>query len=92
MKTIPLTIRKCPAEVHEALKKAAAANNRSLNGEALTWLQKEAKAQKVCTGAELADALERADALLTDHDRRQIARGIEKARRFGRKSGREFDK
>lgn len=84
MKTIPLTIRKCPAEVHQALKKAAAANNRSLNGEALTWLQKQAEQQKVCTGKELAEALRKADALLNDDDRRQIAQGIEKAIRLGR--------
>lgn len=84
VKTIPLTIRKCPPEVHQALKKAAAANNRSLNGETLTWLQKQAKQQKACTGKQLAAALRRADALLNDDDRRQIAKGIEKAIRFGR--------
>jgi hypothetical protein len=56
-KKIPLTVRRCPAEVHEALKASAAANHRSLNGEALTWLEKQAEVQKPVTARELADAL-----------------------------------
>lgn len=39
------------------------------------------KTQRACTGAEAAEILRRADALLTNVDRRQIAAGIEKARR-----------
>lgn len=92
MKSIPLTVRKCPAEVHKALKKSAAANNRSMNGEALVWLQKQAKKEKIVTGKEFAAALRRLDALLTDDDRRQIVRGIEKARRLSRSSGRDFSR
>ena len=43
MKTVPLTIRRCPPGVHQALKKSAEANHRSLNGEALDWLEREAE-------------------------------------------------
>jgi len=42
MKTVPLTIRRCPTEVHQALKSKAKSNRRSLNNEALTWLEKQA--------------------------------------------------
>jgi hypothetical protein len=57
-------------------------NGRTVNGEAAAWLNKQADQQEVCTGAEAAEILRRADALLDDADRRQIAAGIEKARRL----------
>ena len=80
-KKTPLTVRGCPAELHKALKKSADTNRRSLNGEALVWLEREMENTKVVTSAELADALERAQKLLTPKEHRQIARNIEAARK-----------
>jgi plasmid stability protein len=39
MKTICLTIRDCPTEVHRALSERAAAHKRSLNSEAIVVLE-----------------------------------------------------
>ena len=80
-KKTPLTLRRCPAEVHEALKASAAANHRSLNGEALTWLEKQASRQKVCTGKDLAAALRQFEKLTTARERREMADRIEDVRR-----------
>ena len=80
-KKTPLTVRGCPAELHEALKKSADSNRRSLNGEALVWLEREMENAKVITSAELADALERAQKLLTPKEHREVARHIELARK-----------
>lgn len=81
MKTIPLTVRRVPQQIHAALKRGAKANHRSLNGETLTWLERQADNQKVVSCAEAADILMEADALLTDEDRKAISAGIEDARR-----------
>jgi plasmid stability protein len=39
MKSVCLTIRDCPAEVHQALSERAAAHKRSLNSEAIVVLK-----------------------------------------------------
>jgi plasmid stability protein len=39
MKSVCLTIRNCPAEVHQALSERAAAHKRSLNSETILVLQ-----------------------------------------------------
>ncbi len=80
MKTVPLTIRRCPPGVHEALKKSAQTNRRSLNGEALTWLEREAEGAKILTCGELARNLRRAQKLLSARERREFARTIEQGR------------
>jgi hypothetical protein len=81
MKTLPLTVRRVPREVHDTLKRSAKINNRSINGETLTWLARQAGMAKVVTCGEVADILESAHAGLTKQDREQIADGIEEARR-----------
>jgi hypothetical protein len=81
MDTTPLSVRGCPPALRRALKKSAKSNHRSLNGEALTWLEKQAAEDKLVTCAEAAEILRRADKLLTAEDREQIASGIEEARR-----------
>ncbi len=81
MKTVPLTVRRCPAEVHQALKKSARANHRSVNGETLTWLEKQASTANVMTGKEVAAVLRRFQKALSRADRIKMAEGIEEARR-----------
>ena len=79
MKTIPVTLRRVPQKVHEALKRSAKVHNRSLNGETLTWLEERAE-EPLVTCAQAAEILRRWDAGLTDQDRTQIVAGIEEAR------------
>jgi hypothetical protein len=81
VKKTPLTVRKCPPELHKALKRSAEVNHRSLNGETLTWLEKQASEQKVCTGKEAAAILRRFEEMTTAEDRRIMADAIEEARR-----------
>ena len=80
MKTVPLTIRRCPPRVHQVLKKRAQANHRSLNGEALDWLEREAEGANTLTCGELARNLRRSQGLLTPKERKEFARAIEQAR------------
>jgi len=77
---MPLTVRRCPAKVHQALKKSAQANSRTLNGQALAWLENQS-ANKPLTGREAVAILRRAQKILSSEDRKAIAKGIEKARR-----------
>lgn len=42
MKTVHLTIRDCPAEVHQAIKASAQKNHRSLRSEVVQWLSRHA--------------------------------------------------
>ena len=56
MKTVCLTIRDCPVEVHRALSERAAAHRRSLNSEAIVVL-KDALATQRMSEAELSRAL-----------------------------------
>lgn len=82
MKTVPLTIRRCPAQVHQALKSKAKSNRRSLNSEALTWLEKHANektAEKpvAVTGRQAAKILRRASKLMSPADHRELGRDIE---------------
>jgi len=80
MKKKPLTLRRCPPRVHAALKHSAKVNRRSLNGEALFWLERQA-AEKPVTGKEAAAILRRFQKMLSREDHRQIAKGVEEARR-----------
>ena len=80
MKKTPLTLRRCPPQVHAALKRSAKINRRSLNGEALFWLERQAS-EKAVTGKQAAAILRRFQKILTRDDHRQIAKGIEDARR-----------
>ena len=80
MKTVPLTIRRCPKEVHQALKSKAKANRRSLNNEALTWLDEQAKANQknaIVTAREAAQILREAQNILTPQERAELADDIE---------------
>ena len=77
-------MRGCPEPVHEALKQSAKANRRSLNRETLTWLEKQAareQTERPMPCREIARILREAHKDLTSEDRRQIAEGIEDARR-----------
>ena len=79
-----MTVRGCPETVHEAFKNSAKANRRSLNKETLTWLEKQLareQVEPVVTGKEAARILREANRGLTAEDRRQIANGIEEARK-----------
>jgi len=82
MKTFPLTIRGCPDEVRQVLKQRATANRRSLNAEALVWLEKEARAQAPVTGREWAQRLRHARTLMSEGEHRELAKDIEKARKL----------
>ena len=73
-------MRRCPPGVHAALKASAKVNRRSLNGEALFWLERQA-AEKPVTGKEAAAILRSFKKMLSREDHRQIMRGIEEARR-----------
>jgi plasmid stability protein len=86
MKTVPLTIRRCPVEVHQALKSRAKSNRRSLNNEALTWLEKQASektgektAEKpvIVTGRHAAKILRQASKLMNPAEHRDLGRDIE---------------
>jgi hypothetical protein len=82
MKTLPLTIRRCPAAVHQALKSKAKSNRRSLNNEALTWLEKHAgekTAEKpsIVTGRQAAKILRRAWKLMTPAEHQKLGQDIE---------------
>jgi hypothetical protein len=78
VKTIPLTVRQCPKDIHQALKKSADVNRRSLNKEALTWLEAQArKKPKVVTGREAARILREAHKLLTPQEHRDMGEDIE---------------
>jgi plasmid stability protein len=84
MKTVTITMRGCPEPVHAALKQSARTHRRSLNQEALTWLEKQLareQAEPVVTCEEAARILRQANKGITAEDRRQIAEGIEEARR-----------
>jgi plasmid stability protein len=74
-----LSIRGCPDVVHQALRQKARQNRRSLNKEALTWLEKEAQSQKPVTGRELAERMRKARKLMTEAEHKAFAEDIEKA-------------
>jgi plasmid stability protein len=82
MKTVPLTIRRCPADVHRVLKSRAKSNRRSLNNEALTWLEKQASektAEKpaIVTGQQAAKILRKASKLMSPAEHRELGQDIE---------------
>ncbi len=81
VKTTSFTVDGCPQQVHDALRKSSAINNRSINRETLDWLQEKAEERTVVTCAEVAEILRRAEEGLSDDDRRRIADGVEAARR-----------
>ena len=74
------TIRRCPAQVHQALKSKS--NRRSLNSEALTWLEKrsgEKTSEKPTsvTGRQAAKILRQASKLMSSAEHRELGRDIE---------------
>ena len=79
MKTVPLTVRRCPPGVHQALKKSAKVNHRSINGETLAWLEQQA-ATKPVSARETATILRRFQKMLSPAERRTMANKIEAAR------------
>ena len=62
MKTMPLTVRSCPVDVHAALEEAARAAGRSKTQEAIRWLQTQARARQPERQSE-AELLQRIAAL-----------------------------
>lgn len=76
MKTVPLTIRRCPDDLHQRLKSLAKANRRSLNAEVLTLLEREQE-QKPVTGREWAARLRKFKKMLTPQEHREFADKIE---------------
>lgn len=77
MKTVPLTIRRCPPELHQSLKRSAEKNRRSLNSEALVWLEREAEQEEPLGCADLAKNLRRARKLMSEREHREFAKDIE---------------
>jgi hypothetical protein len=84
MKTVTMTMRGCPEAVHEALKRSAKVNRRSLNQETISWLERQA-AEVPMNGRELAQRLREFNKGLTVKERLELAESIEEAgRRMGR--------
>jgi plasmid stability protein len=84
MKIVTMTVRGCPEGVHAALKESARAHRRSLNQEALSWLEKQAE-DRPMSGRELAKWLREFNQGLTMKERLELAEAIEEAgRRMGR--------
>jgi plasmid stability protein len=77
-----LSIRGCPDQVHQALKRRAQSNRRSLNNELLVSLEREAQAEKPVTGAEWAARLRKARKILTEKEHSQLAEDIEAGRKL----------
>jgi hypothetical protein len=80
MKTFPLTVRGCPERVHRTLKKTARENRRSLNNEALVWLERQADATaqtKPMSAREAAKRLRAWKKVLTPREHRQFAENVE---------------
>lgn len=84
MKTVTMTMRGCPEAVHEALKRSAKVNRRSLNQEIISWLERQA-AEVPMSGREPAQQLREFNKGLTIKERLELAKSIEEAgRRMGR--------
>jgi hypothetical protein len=84
MKTVTMTMRGCPEAVHEALKRSAKVNRRSLNQETISWLERQV-AEVPMSGRELAQRLREFNKGLTVKERLELAESIEEAgRRMGR--------
>jgi len=73
-----LSIRGCPDQVHQALKRRAQSNRRSLNNELLVSLERDAQAEKPVTGKELAERLRKARKILTEKEHKQFGEDIER--------------
>jgi len=81
MKTMPLTVRECPVELHARLERAAAASGRSKSREVLAWLESHAQqrpAERMTESALLARIQARRGTI------RLSAREIRQARTEGR--------
>jgi hypothetical protein len=85
VKTIPLTVRRVPQAVHEALKKSAKANKRSLNNEVLTLLERQSEQPVLIPAREAARILANWKSQFKQEDMNEIARlteeYVEKTRR-----------
>jgi hypothetical protein len=80
MKTMQLSIRRCPPKVHQALRTSAQANRRSLNAEALIWLENHTENEKPVTGAQWAQRLRKARKMLTEKEHTEFAKNVTEAR------------
>src|SRR5437764_406856 len=85
MKTMPLTVRRCPQPLHQALSKSAQENRRSLNAETLVWLEEQSRKRKPVTGREAARILREAQKLLSPREHKQLAEDIEAYRHKSRR-------
>jgi hypothetical protein len=84
VKTIALTLRGCPPEVHQALKARAKANRRSLNSQALTELEHKEEPVKGISGAEMAKRLRAFKAQFTEKEFAELAELTQEAIEHGR--------
>ncbi|HWX21298.1 MAG TPA: hypothetical protein VN578_15465 [Candidatus Binatia bacterium] len=78
---MPLTVRRCPERVHRALKKHARENRRSLNNEALFWLERQAdetSEAKPMPALEAAKRLRAWSRKLTRKEHHELAESIER--------------
>jgi len=80
VKTVPLTIRRCPEQVHRALKSRAKANKRSLNNETLLLLEQQT-GRKPMTGKDLAEKLRELKQVLTAKELKEMAAHTEELRK-----------
>ncbi len=78
---MPLTVRRCPEHVHRALRKTARENRRSLNYEALLWLERQAEETnqaKPMPALEAAKRLRAWSRQLTRKEHRALAASIQR--------------
>ena len=80
VKAVALTTRGCPEPLHRALKQSADAIRRSLNGEILIWLERQAEWQPV-SARETARILRELNQTLSADDRKRWVAGITEARK-----------
>jgi hypothetical protein len=83
--TTALTLRDCPAGLHSALKDSARKNRRSLNAEALTWLERQSTAKpRRMSGKQFAAVLRKFQKQFTPKEHAEIAARIEAYRKKNR--------
>ena len=80
MKTGSLTIRRFPTRVRKALKRSAEANGKTMDQEALSWLEEKSDEGTALTCGELARNLRKAQKLLNRKEREEFAEAIQAGR------------
>ncbi len=81
MKTMPLTVRECPLELHARIEQAAMASRRSKSREVLAWLESHAQQQ---TSDRMSESVLLARIKARRGKVKLSAREIRKAQREGR--------